>query len=44
MTRGAAVVGAVGTDGGAVGTTPRHARAGENGQWAGCPGGFGLVL
>jgi hypothetical protein len=37
MTRGAAVVGA-------VGTTPRHERAGENGQWAGCPGGFGLVL
>jgi hypothetical protein len=28
----------------AVGTTPRRARAGENGRWAGCPGGFGPVL
>jgi hypothetical protein len=28
----------------AVRMTPRRARAGENGRWAGCPGGFGLVL
>jgi hypothetical protein len=35
---------AVGTDSGVVGTTPRRARAGENGRWAGCPGGFGPVL
>jgi hypothetical protein len=42
--RRAVTLRAVGTDSGAVGTTPRRARAEENGRWAGCPGGFGPVL
>jgi hypothetical protein len=44
MAWGAAAAGVVGTDGDAVGTMPRHARAGENGRWAGCLCGIGPVL
>jgi hypothetical protein len=44
VARGAVAASAIGTDSGVVGTTPKHARAGENGRWAGCPGGFKPVL
>jgi hypothetical protein len=44
VARGAVAASAIGTDSGVVGTTPKHARAGENGRWAGCPGGFESVL